>query len=353
MPTYKPHLINPHLIQSQVQIQDIPIEHLEILKSWRESIKNRNIFTQKETALHNYFIQNILIDILGYQGFGGDSWTLAQEQTIGAGSADVALGQFTPTTAQIIAPFELKGAKTRDLDAIIPGRHKSPVQQAWEYAMDAPGAKWVLVSNYLEIRLYAVGYGRQVYESWSLANLTEPLEYTRFQWLLSAKQLLSGETLNILKRSEQLEREITNKLYQDYKALRIITYQTLAADNPDVSPLNCIQYAQTILDRILFIAFAEDCGLLPNKTIAQAYQHSDPYNPKPTWENFLGLFRAIDKGNATLNIPAYNGGLFQNDPSLETLKVSDTLCEKFKDIGEYDFASEVSVTVLAIFLSNL
>ncbi|KOR32672.1 hypothetical protein TI05_05835 [Achromatium sp. WMS3] len=152
--------------------------------------------------------------------------------------------------------------------------------------------------------------------------------------------------MNIVKSKEQLEREIVNRIYQDYKALRIITYQTLAADNPDVSPLNCIQYAQTILDRILFIAFAEDCGLLPNKTIAQAYQHSDPYNPKPTWENFLGLFRAIDKGNATLNIPAYNGGLFQNDPALETLKVSDTLCEKFKDIGEYDFASEVSVTVL-------
>ena len=53
--------------------------------------------------------------------------------------------------------MELKGAKTRDLDAIMPGRNKSPVQQAWEYGMDAKGAKWVMVTNYLELRLYAIG----------------------------------------------------------------------------------------------------------------------------------------------------------------------------------------------------
>jgi len=343
---HRDHLIHPRFLRNHLQIIDIPKPHLEILQAWQESIQNRTIFKQTETALHSHFVQKILIDILGYEGFNGHNWTLAQEQKIGTGSVDVALGQFTKDNNQILAPFELKGAKTKDLDAIMPGRHKSPVQQVWEYAMDAPGAHWVLISNYLEIRLYAIGYGRQAYELWALANLTDPKEYSRLLWLISATQLLSGATFQILKHSEQQEQEITTELYKDYKALRETLLHTLQQDNPDITPLICIQHTQTILDRILFIAFAEDRGLLPDKTLYQAYEHADPYNSRPIWENFKGLFRAIDQGNVALDIPAYNGGLFASDPALENLLVSDELCEAFKNIGEYDFASEISVTVL-------
>jgi hypothetical protein len=94
-------------------------------------------------------------------------------------------------------------------DELMTKAYKSPVQQAWEYANDAPGAARVLVSSYLEIRLYAVGLGRQAYERWDLTKLTDPREYAHLQWLLSAKQLLSGETAKILARSAQLEKEIT------------------------------------------------------------------------------------------------------------------------------------------------
>jgi len=44
--------------------------------------------------------------------------------------------------------------------------------------------------------------------------------------------------------------------------------------------------------------------------------------------------------------PAYNGGLFAANAELDALMVSDELCASFKDIGEYDFESEVSVNVL-------
>ncbi len=345
MPNVPEYLINPKLAKA---LQPAPLStgHLAILQAWQDSIHNQAIFKQTETALHSQFIQKILVEILGYKGFDGTSWTLAQEQKIGNGSVDIALGHFAPDSTKIIAPFELKGARTKDLDAIMPGRHKSPVQQAWEYAMDAPGAQWVLVSNYLEIRLYAVGYGRQAYESWDLSKLTDPLEYTRLQWLVSAKQLLSGASLQILKQSEQLGKEITNQLYRDYKALREKLFNTLNTANPTIAPLDLIRHVQTILDRILFIVFAEDRKLLPNQTIAQAYKHHDPYYPRPVWDNFKALFRAIDSGNPALNIPAYNGGLFKSDTQLDRLIVSDALCEEFKNLAEYNFASEVSVTVL-------
>lgn len=320
---------------------------LEILRQWGETIRDRSIETQKETALHGNFKQRIICDVLGYQDFNDSGhWTVDVEAQIGAGSVDLALGQFTRNERRIIAPLELKGAKTRNLDAIMPGRAKTPVQQAWEYASDNVGTKWVLVSNYLEIRLYSYADGRQFHDSFDLAKLHDPAEYQRFMLLLSADNLLSGQTLAILEESRKEDRDITARLYADYRTLRSDLIGAVRTALPDGDPLEAIRLGQTILDRVLFIAFAEDNGLLPDDSLLNAFQHRDPYNPKPVWQTFLGLFNAIDRGNDQLKIPRYNGGLFQPNATIDALAVPDHICEGFKRLAEYDFASEISVTVL-------
>ena len=86
---------------------------------------------------------------------------------------------------------------------------------------------------------------------------------------------------------------------------------------PEIHAEARIAVAQTILDRVLFVAFAEDTGLLPGNTILKAFEHNDPYNPRPIWDNFIGLFRRIDFGDPPNfetfrdRIPKYNGGLFR------------------------------------------
>ncbi|MBF9151657.1 Eco57I restriction-modification methylase domain-containing protein [Novosphingobium jiangmenense] len=320
---------------------------LEILRQWGETIRDRSIETQKETALHGNFKQRIICDVLGYQDFNDSGqWTVDVEAQIGAGSVDLALGQFSKGERRIIAPFELKGAKTKNLDAIMPGRAKTPVQQAWEYASDNVGTKWVLVSNYLEIRLYSYADGRQFHDSFDLAKLHDPAEYQRFMLLLSADNLLSGQTLAILEESRKEDRDITARLYADYRTLRSDLIGAVRTALPEGDPLEAIRLGQTILDRVLFIAFAEDNGLLPDDSLLNAFQHRDPYNPKPVWQTFLGLFNAIDRGNDQLKIPRYNGGLFQPNAAIDALAVPDHICEGFKRLAEYDFASEISVTVL-------
>lgn len=320
---------------------------LETLRQWGETIRDRSIETQKETALHGNFKQRIICEVLGYQDFNDSGqWTVDVEAQIGAGSVDLALGQFSKGERRIIAPFELKGAKTRNLDAIMPGRAKTPVQQAWEYASDNVGTKWVLVSNYLEIRLYSYAEGRQFHERFDLATLHDPAEYQRFMLLLSADNLLSGGTLALLEESRKEDRDITARLYSDYRTLRSNLIGAVQAALPDGEPLESIRLGQTILDRVLFIAFAEDNGLLPDNSLLNAFQHRDPYNPKPVWQTFLGLFNAIDRGNDHLKIPRYNGGLFQPNAVIDALAVPDHICEGFKALAEYDFASEISVTVL-------
>src|SRR5205823_10927859 len=67
--------------------------------------------------------------------------------------------------------------------------------------------------------------------------------------------------------------------------------------------------------------------------------HADPYNPRPVWENFKGLFRAVDRGNPTLKVDAYNGGLFAPDPAVESLAVPDDICEGFKRLADYEYGT--------------
>lgn len=345
MPIFNNKVVQKHLDNISV----IPDDDLNIIRSWVEQINNGSLAKQTEVAIHAPFTHQIMVKLLGYAPYGEtDQWTISREYGVAAGAVDLALGHFSADKSGdiVAAPFELKGAKTKDLDAIMSGRHKTPVQQAWEYARDIKGAQWVLVSNYIELRLYAVSETSLVYEKFLFQDLLDVTEYAKFKLLLCPENLLGGKTQRILKESLEAEKEISNRLYDDYKHLRESMLLLLIADNPEHAPENLIAPAQKLLDRVLFVAFAEDKGLIPDTTIKKAFEHSDPYNPRPIYHNFIGLFNAIDKGNKSLDIPAYNGGLFAHDDFLDQLVVSDSLCEGFKNIAEYDFDSEVSVTVL-------
>ena len=258
-------LFNKKFVNKQIAVTPPPdATRIAAFKEWAADIKSGKIATHSEVSLHGPFVQKILVEALGYSGpIGNDAYNVTQEKGITRGSVDVAIGRFEHGEGQILAPFELKGADTKNLDAIMSGRAKTPVDQAWEYATNNVGTKWVLVSNYLEIRLYSYGEGRQVYETFDLAVLHEPAEYARVQLLLSAESLLSGRTLELLEESRRENKDITNRLYADYKALRSDLIGEVRRERLDLDPLLAIRTGQTILDRILFIAFAEDTGLLP------------------------------------------------------------------------------------------
>lgn len=339
-------LFHPRIIKKGTRdAGDVVEPHLKVLSAWARNLSD-GVY-DSETQNDAEFIQRILVEVLGYTGSSiGKEWTVAKNQPIGSGNVDVALGYFSSGgTVEIHAPFELKGARTKDLDAVMSGRNKTPVQQAWEYGMDAKGAKWVLVSNYREIRLYAIGYGRQNYESFDLATMTQPENYHRFMLLLSAGNLLSGATLRLLRESDAAEKEITKQLYEDYKNTRSVLINEIIGLG-QVEALTAVRLAQTILDRVLFVAFAEDRGLLKPATLKDAFETKNPYSPQPAWDNYKGLFNAIDRGNARLNIPGYNGGLFAADKQIDDLVISDETCQRLAELSEYDYESDVSVNIL-------
>ena len=319
--------------------------------SYAKTASTPRFAKQKETAVRQLFFEKILGEILGYRQIGSEtSYSLAFEYPIRHGSVDVALGKFGQADVgdEIIAPFEFKGPSTSDLDAIMPGRGRSPVQQAWDYAIDAPGSRWVLVSNCLEIRLYAFGRGRDAFELFDLRELDDEKVLERLFLLLSADQLLGGGTEALLRQTDSAYKDITGKLYQDYKKLRdkLIAFLTGEVSGPKLAMLQAIEVAQKILDRILFIAFAERTDLLPDKLLERAKTERNAFLPQPLWQNFQALFQAVDKGNDHLHIWEYNGGLFAADPIADALTIPDPLATDLANLGQWDYRSDVPVTVL-------
>lgn len=202
---------------------DFTAQQLEAARTYAKAAGSARFSKLKETEVRNLFCQKILGDVLGYTQVDADPpYTLAFERTIRRGAVDVALGRFgrADGTDEIVAPFELKGPTTTDLDAIMSGRGYSPVQQAWNYAIDVPGCRWVLVSNCVEIRLYGFGRGRDAYEQFNLTKVDDAREIERLWLLLSAKQLLGGPTEALLRQSDSAYKDITDDLYKDYSKLR-------------------------------------------------------------------------------------------------------------------------------------
>jgi hypothetical protein len=329
---------------------DFTEQQIEAAVSYAKTVKSRRFGLMKETAVRPLFFQKILGDFLGYSQVSPDEpYSLTFELPVGRGSVDVAIGRFGASDGadDIVAPLELKGPGT-DLDAIMPGRGRSPVQQAWDYANDAPGCRWVLVSNCVELRLYGFGRGRDAFEQFDLSRLDERDERERLWLLLAAARLLSGKTDALLRATDSAYRTISDELYSQYNTLRrqLIQFLTASADGPNLILAAAIEPAQKILDRILFIAFAQRTALLPDRLLERATKLVNEFRPEPIWRNFVGLFQGVNEGSASLNIWPYNGGLFAHDPAVDAIELPDELAKSLAQLGEWDYRDDVPVTLL-------
>lgn len=97
----------------------------------------------------------------------------------------------------------------------------------------------------------------------------------------------------------------------------------------------------TLLYRLLFVLYAEDRNLLPvhdrryddyslraiRNDIAARMDRKDVFSARSSnlWQHLRNLFGAIAQGDASLGLPAYNGGLFDDarEPLLARLELAD------------------------------
>jgi len=327
----------------------------EIILKWADLESRGVLQIQTESNVEAEFLTQVFGEALGYTLFseGQTQWNLKPKFRLNDQTADAAIGFFeahrevTPR-----AVIELKGPTVNvDRDKF---NGRTPVRQCWDYLAEVPDCPWGIVSNMVSFRLYHRGQTTRVYELFTLQDLRRWEAFLQFYCVLERGGLLPagvGQVARadeLLEKSQRRQREVGDELYSDYhdNRLRLIRHLT----GPDhEKPLDvAIRMAQKLVDRIIFVAFCQDRELLPPKSLFRAWKEIPPFyrvtNPK--WQNFLALFRTIDEGSPSGDIAGYNGGLFKVDEALDNLQLDDTWTDFFKDIGEYDFASEVNVDVL-------
>jgi type I restriction-modification system DNA methylase subunit len=336
---------------------------IALIAEWQKGIVSGRVIRSKEEQLQSDFLQRFFGDILEY-GYskGLQQWNLDEEQKtlIDASKMDGALGFFSIDDAgniisDIRVVIELKDART-DLDS--PQHRKndkrSPVQQAFDYANAVGGTcRWVIVSDFVEIRLYFQN-DRSRYECFDIQTLHFPHIFRRF-WLLFHKHRLiaeKGESFSdkLYYERQEIEATISKKFYNDYKQIRLDLFHHLKKENPDFDELTLLSKTQKLLDRVLFVCFCEDVGIMPPYTLRELIKSakSDRFIRSDTkiYARLKGLFDAVNNGYPEENINKFNGGLFADDEILDKLIIKDSAIKEVVLIEQYDFASELNVNIL-------
>lgn len=356
-PLFKEKIINAELNEYHIEQDDHFITAHKVVKKWKKSIESGNLDATKEVSVQGQFLTTFFKHILDYNmsGDGADEWMLEQESKVAHDStvADGSLGFFTNDTRDVRAVIELKDAKT-DLDKKQNrARHLTPVEQGFSYAYkNGAACKWVIISNFKEIRLYRSNSSLE-YEVFFVTDFDDIEKFKRFYFILSQKYFIQKDGTSIIDQvfveTEQAEEDISDQFYNDYAELRSNLFESLKANNLGHDALTLFSKTQKIMDRFLFICFAEDKSLLPAHLFAkilESAKHSFIPGDNKIWMQLNGLFKSINQGNPSMDINGYNGGLFKEDLVLDGLIIPDEILSRFSLLSDKDFQSDINVNIL-------
>lgn len=238
--------------------------------------------------------------------------------------------------------IELKD-QTTDLDKAQSrvGDRRTPVDQAFDYAQHSGDIDWIFVSNFKEFRLYNWTKKSDKYICFSYEDLLDKEMFKSFMLSFSRNSHLDKEyPEKLLQETLVVEKQLENNFYKLFHETRLMLIKELEEFN-DLSRNEAVHYAQLILNRYMFVSFAEDTGLLPSQistdTIVTPIKKGN-LRHRSIWQRLNELFLDINDGNEYKKISAYNGSLFEED--LDFLTIRDTVedHELFKDVWqEWDF----------------
>lgn len=363
-------LVSPRLLAREAAALAPPTDaQRDAAARWARTAADPTFVGQNEKPHQGKFLADLFSTVLGYRQFADapdapDAYELkaesASSETAGGKTPDATLGRYgVDQSGRTIAVVELK-APGADLDA--PQRRAArltPVEQGFGYVSKFDGCRWVVVSNFTHVRLYRADRGEGYAVEVRVADLGDDQTLRQLLVVLHRDRLLGtaaspSPTYQLVEASRTQEVEITAEFYKLYRDTRLGLFRDLAEHNaaPDATPTPeheraLLAAAQTLLDRTLFVCFCEDTGLLPREVPRQALTAAGTgFVTTSRWDQLRGLFRAIDQGNASPRINAYNGGLFAPNPVLDALEFPDEALAPLLDIAAYDFNSDLSVDIL-------
>ncbi|RLA07195.1 MAG: hypothetical protein DRQ51_06970, partial [Gammaproteobacteria bacterium] len=376
----------PQIFQTRVLNDFVQKQNQELIATRYEQFKKYQnnqdkIKTFIESDYQVDFLRDIFENCLGYvskiKAKNNDFTLDREEQNVNdSKKADGALF----VDKKVVAVIELKDTKTTDLERS--GSNKiSPVEQAFGYLSGQPDAKYVIVSNFDELRFYFDK--KHEYEKFNLFEM-DKADFYKLHTILSYESLKQNIPQQIKLQSAHFEENISKKFYNDYVKFRTTLYDNIIKNNlttnnqetpiivknevtkqspaypviasePASVAISCrnhqlelLNLTQKLIDRIVFILFAEDTNLLPTNTIPKIIKnHGSQVTDLSLFEFYKIYFKAINEGNQKLNINQYNGGLFAEDETLNNLIIDDEVLNQQADkLSAYNFGSDISVNIL-------
>ena len=340
------------------------------LQSWDERDLSRT-----ETEVSDSFVQQFFRELWGYWMTGersaDEGYCMTRESKVagagqggGKGAADLAIGWYgrgdVNPVDQVLCEFK-DIRSSLDAPQNRKGNSRSPVKQCFDYlryAFDqtptnsAVRPAWGIATDMNEFRLYLRRLGEGQVQRFvirprageSRESLLDEgdagcLRRFLFSRLFHRDLLLSerGPTAleQMLDAQGLRERALEEEFYREYSAFRETLFDALVAHNPEYadSKWKLVRHAQRLLDRLLFVLFAEDMGgalRFPKdllRDILAGHSCSMTYDPEDTllWAAVKKLFHSMAEGVPfgikKWDIPRFNGGLFQDDADLDGLRV--------------------------------
>ena len=300
-----------------------------------------NIRDSKEEEYQEGFVRELFVNILGYtlKPQPNYNFVLEKKTEADATKSDGAILR----DDKIIAVLELKDTSITQLDKI--------EKQVFGYKNKHRHCVYVITSNFEKIRFYindAIDF-----EEFNLFELTE--ERFSVLYLCLQQQFIKDDVPLKMKQVSLAEEEnVTKKLYADYSQFKNQLFRNIAKLNLQFNKLELFKKTQKLLDRFLFILFAEDRLLVPPNSVREVLQQWEDLKTKydeykPLYDRFKKYFDYLNTGHQgkQYEIFAYNGGLFAKDEILDNIQIDDKLLyEGCKRLSHYDFDSEIDVNIL-------
>lgn len=342
MSLFQESIIRKHLSHLDQEVVDQAYLRFKEVYSAK---KITNIRVAKEEQYQEGFIKDIFGAVLGYSVFPEQPFNIQTEKKNLSDSkkADGAIFQ----GENVVGVIELKDNKTKNLDAV--------KDQAFGYKNNHKDCSYVISSNFHKLRFYLDD--ATDYEEFDLYNLDKE-SFKRFYLYLRKEGLLDKNIPKLLRQETKFHEEnITKSLYKDYSSFKNSFFQNVVKNNPQYDKLLLFKKSQKFLDKVLFVLFAEDKGLVTTNSIVQIVEKwndlkNDAFDtPKPLYQLvalfFTNLFIGKKDQRGGMLIPEFGGEIFAPDEVLDTLLVDDeVLQDDLLKLSKYDFNTDVDVNIL-------
>jgi len=324
--------------------------YLKFKAHFHNPVIQENIRNSKEEQYQGEFLIDLFVNVLGYTKNPHPDFNLTTEHKNIKDSkkADGAILLPNAVTPLVIGVIELKGTDTTDLAKV--------ENQAFGYKNNQSECIYVIISNFEKLRLYIDNAIDHI--EFNLFTLTAE-EFELLYLCLAYTNIEKGIPKKIKDESLSQEDEITKVLYRHYSLFKRELFQNLVMLNPQFDQLTLFKKSQKLLDRFLFLFFAEDKSLLPPNSVRLILDDWRDLQERdveiPLYKRFMKYFEYLNTGfkGKRYDVFPYNGGLFKPDEILDTIVIDDELLFKHTlALSEFDFASEVDVNILGHIFEN-